>query len=62
MVLTVAAVLHIIQIVTSLLAEQSKALGAGDVELLLAIRFVALHTGANIGTIWFANFLANIAS
>jgi len=37
MVLTVAAVFHIIQIVSRLLAEQTKALGTGDVKLLLAV-------------------------
>lgn len=37
MVLTVAAVFHVIQIVSRLLAEQTKALGTGDVKLLLAV-------------------------
>lgn len=60
--LAVAAILHVIQIIACLLAEQAETLGACDMELLLAVRFVALHAGAKIGTIRFSNLQANVAS
>lgn len=46
MMLTVSAVLHVVQIVSCFLAEQTKLLGACNMELLLATGFVALHTGS----------------
>lgn len=59
--LAVAAVLNIVQIVASLLAEQAQALGAGHMELLLAIGLITLHAGSDIGTIWLPDFQANVA-
>lgn len=45
MMLAVAAVLYVVQIVASFLAEQPQLLGARHVELLLAAGLVALHAG-----------------
>lgn len=45
MMLAVTAVLDIVQIVSSFLAEKSELLSASHVKLLLAAGFVALHAG-----------------
>lgn len=62
MMLAISAVLYVVQIIASLLAEQSQTLGAGHVKLLLAVGLVALHTGTDIGTIRFPDLQANVAS
>lgn len=46
MMLTVPAVLDVVQVVASFLAEQPQLLGARHVELLLATGFVTLHAGS----------------
>lgn len=58
--LTVATIFDIVQIIARLLTQQAQALGASDMELLLTIRFIALHTGAYSGAMWFTQFLAYI--
>lgn len=60
MMLAVAAVLDVVQIVASFLAEQTQLLGAGHVELLLATGFVALHAGTRRRARAFAHFLADV--
>lgn len=44
-ILTVSAVLDVVQIVAGLLAKQAQLLSAGHVKLLFATGFVALHAG-----------------
>lgn len=62
MMLAIATVLHIVQIIAGLLAEQAQTLGAGHMELLLAVCLVALHAGTHIGTIRLAYLQANVTS
>lgn len=60
MMLTISTIFHVVKIIASLFAQQSKRLGASDVELLSAACFVALHTGSNISATSSSLFLANI--
>lgn len=61
MMLTVAAVLDVVQIVARLLAQQAELLGAGDVKLLLTSGFVALHARTGRRPRPFPQLLAYVA-
>lgn len=60
MMLAVAAVLDIVQVIAGLLTQQAQALGTRDMELLLTVRLVALHTSAHSSPMRFAQVLANV--
>lgn len=60
MMLAVPAVLDVVQIVASFLAEQPQLLGARHVKLLLATGFVTLHAGSRRRTRTFAHLLADV--
>lgn len=61
MMLTITTVFYIVQIIAGFFTQKTQTLSTSNMELLLTIRLIALHTGAHSGAMWFTQFLANIA-